>query len=265
MSAAKISIVFVEYNSIDEITKAVESLKSCLQDFEIIISSNSMYDSDKRVEIQQQFCDCRWIFNEKNGGFAYAMNRGLEVASGDYLVISNPDCVFKKGIEQMADFLREHPEIGAIAPQIIDKEGNIQDSVREYVTLPRFVARQLKRIIFRQELVLDSKIDYNVLQTVDWAIGAFIMVSRKAYTLTGGLCEDYFMYAEDLDWCTRIRKAGFEIVYYPDAQIVYKGTRSARKSSAYMKIFLKSHFIYWRRYGLFGGYPKRHDYGFEEE
>lgn len=263
MCANKISIVIVEYNSVEEIARVVGTIKSCLPDAEVIISSNSMYGEDKCVELQQQFSDCRWIFNEKNGGFAYAMNRGLEVASGDFLVISNPDCVFKKGIDQMADFLLKHPEVGAIAPQIIDEDGNIQDSVREYVSLPRFIARQLKRIIFNQELVLDPKIDYKVLQTVDWAIGAFIMVSRKAYALTGGLCEDYFMYAEDLDWCTRIREAGLEIVYYPDAQIVYKGSRSARRSSLYMKIFLKSHLTYWRRYGLLWGYPKRRDYDFK--
>ena len=146
----------------------------------------------------------------------------------------------------MAEFLTTHPEVGAIGPKIVDDENNIQDSCRSYVTLPSYIMRQVKRILFKKDSVLDSKFDYNSVQTVDWIIGAFIMVTREVYEKTGGLCDDYFMYAEDLDWCTRIRKAGYEVVYYPKAQIVYKGTRSARHSWKYMKIFLKSHFLYWK-------------------
>ncbi len=258
----KLSIVVVEYHSVDEIQRCIKGITASLSDVEIIISSNSQYDGQTQKKLVADFPQCRWVFNEKNGGFAYAMNRGLEVATGDVLAISNPDCIIKTGIDKMMTFLLEHPDVGAIAPQIVDEEGNIQDSVREYVTVPRFISRQIKRILFRKELILDPNIDYNRLQTVDWAIGAFIMVSRAAYNETKGLCEDYFMYAEDLDWCTRIREAGFEVVYYPDAKIIYKGSRSARKSSFYMKIFLKSHFIYWRRFGALWGYPIRDDYEF---
>ena len=257
MQNPRISIVIVEYHSVDEVARCVASIKESLGDVEVVVSSNSQYDEATRADLLKQLPDCRWVFNERNGGFAYAMNRGLEVAEGEFLVISNPDCVFKKGIAQMADFLAANPGVGAIAPKIVDEEGNVQDSVREYVTLPRFVIRQLKRIILKQEAVLDPNIDHDRMQTVDWAIGAFIMVSREAYKATKGLCEDYFMYAEDLDWCTRIRKAGFEVVYYPEAQIEYKGSRSARKSSFYMKIFIKSHMIYWRRFGAVWGHPRR--------
>ena len=90
------------------------------------------------------------------------------------------------------------------------------------------------------------------------------MVSKKAYELTQGMSEDYFMYAEDLDWCTRIRKKGLEIVYYPNAIIEYKGTRSARKSKKYAKIFLKSHITYWKKFGFLFGYPKRKHLSFAE-
>ncbi len=84
---------------------------------------------------------------------------------------------------------------------------------------------------------------YNKIQTVDWIIGAFIMVSRKAYEATGGLDDNFFMYTEDLDWCTRIRQQGFEIVYYPFTRITYKGTRRARNSFKYARIFIESHLI----------------------
>lgn len=254
----KLSIVIVEYHSLEEIDKYLRKV-SGLNDIEVIVSSNSMYSKTEKEDILKKHTGCIWQFNEKNGGFAYAMNNGLAVATGDILVISNPDCSIQHGLKDMAEFLTTHPEVGAIGPKIVDDENNIQDSCRSYVTLPSYIMRQVKRILFKKDSVLDSKFDYNSVQTVDWIIGAFIMVTREVYKKTGGLCDDYFMYAEDLDWCTRIRQAGYEIVYYPKAQIVYKGTRSARSSWKYMKIFLKSHFLYWKRFGYLKVMPIKKD------
>lgn len=253
-----LSIVIVEYNSINEIMNCVDSIRTHIHiPHEIIISSNSCYDKDKQKDILSRNTSLRWSFNEKNGGFAYAMNQGLRIAKGDYLVIMNSDCTISCNLNSMLDFLNKHKNIGAIAPQIIDSEGNIQDTARPYVSLPSFVYRQLKRIITKKESILNSTFDYQKIQTVDWVIGAFIMVSREAYTLTNGLDEQFFMYAEDLDWCTRIRKAALEVVYYPKICITYKGTRRARSNGKYAKIFLNSHLLYWRKYGFIFGYPKR--------
>lgn len=254
----RISTVIVEYYSLDDVKESINHILQYLNyEIEIIVSSNSQYSTLQQQTILKEYPFCKWCFNEKNGGFAYAMNRGLSIASGDYLVIMNPDCKIQNGLDKMIDFMRIHPEIGAIAPQIKDEEGNIQDSCRPYVSMPSFIYRQIQRIITRKESILNKNFAYDQIQTVDWLIGAFIMVSRKAYELTDGLSEDYFMYAEDLDWCTRIRKEGLEIVYFPHATIQYKGTRSARKSKKYAKIFLKSHFTYWKKFGFVWGYPKR--------
>ena len=216
-----------------------------------------MYNQEKQKEVSKKFHDVQWIFNPQNGGFAYAMNKGLANAKGDILAICNPDCIFKNGIDKMAQFLRENPQIGAIGPQIVSSNNELQDSCRSYVSLQAFIYRQLIRIFTKSHSILNPKFDYKKIQTVDWIIGAFIMVSRRAYEKTKGLSEDYFMYAEDLDWCTRIRQTGLEIIYYPKAQIEYKGSRTARRSIKYAKIFIKSHYIYWNKFGFLSGYPKR--------
>lgn len=254
----KISIVIVEYNSLDELHRCAESLqKSFSRDVELIASSNSCYTKEKQDEARAKFPQFKWIFNEKNGGFAYAMNHGLKLATGDYLIIANPDCVFIDKLDSMVDFLHEHSEVGAIAPQIIDVNGQIQDSCRQYVSVQSFILRNLKRIITRKEVILDSHMDYSQIQTVDWIIGAFIMVPRAVYESTMGLSDDYFMYAEDMDWCTRIRLDGWEIVYYPKVKIQYKGTRSARRNSGSAMVFLRSLKTYWMKFGYFCGFPKR--------
>lgn len=252
----KISIVIVEYNSIDDVAKYLETIQPS-SELEVIVSSNSIYSKEVQENLCHLYPQCIWQFNERNGGFAYAMNRGLARATGDVLVISNPDCIIRNGLHDMADFLLQHPGLGAIAPQIVDQDNNIQDSCRPYVTLPRYILRQAKRGISRKKAILERNFDYQAVQTVDWVIGAFIMVTREAYENTNGLCDDYFMYAEDLDWCTRIRRSGLEIAYYPRACVEYEGTRSARSSLKYMKVFLRSHLIYWKRYGFLFIKPKR--------
>lgn len=256
----KVSIVIVEYNSLNELQRCAESLQKVFScEVELIASSNSCYPIAKQVEAQSLFPQFKWSFNEKNGGFAYAMNQGLKLATGDYLIIANPDCVFIDKLDEMVFFLQQHPEVGAIAPQIVEECGQVQDSCRHYISVQSFIWRQLRRKFTRKEVLLNSRMDYSKVQTVDWVIGAFIMVSRVVYEKTGGLSDEYFMYAEDMDWCTRIRLAEWEVVYYPKVKIQYKGTRSARKNANSAKIFLNSLKTYWKKFGYFGGYPKRRE------
>lgn len=255
-----ISIIIVEYHSIEEIKRCLSSIqRTIMLPYEIIVSSNSCYNENERPRESDYADNVRWVYNETNGGFAYAMNKGLKKAKGDYLIIMNSDCSFTESLQPIVNFLQSHPEVGAIAPRIIDHEGNIQDTARPYVSLPRFLWRQIRRIITREISILNTSMDYNKIQTVDWVIGAFIMVTRHAYDRVGGLDESFFMYAEDIDWCTRIRKHGYEVVYYPKVTIKYKGTRRARENAHYALIFLKSHIGYWRKYGFFYGYPKRQE------
>ena len=163
----------------------------------------------------------------------------------------------------LVSFLLQNNKIGAIAPAIIDDDGYVQDSCRDYITPFSFVKRQINRILTKKEVVLDGNKDYSKIQTVDWLVGAFVIVTRKAYELTNGLETKYFLYVEDMDWSTRIRKAGFEIVYYPLVTITYKGTRSARNSSKYAKYFIQGLLRYWIKFAF--SLPKRDKLIFENK
>lgn len=253
-----LSIVIVEYKSIDEIRNCICSIKKHINlPYEVIVSSNSCYMESEQDGIDTHEANVTWLFNAQNGGFAYAMNEGLKIAKGRYLTIMNPDCTFVSDIKPMVDFMDNHPEIGAVGPKMLDEDGSIQDTARPYVSLPRFLWRQVKRVLKREVSVLNPFMDYSKVQTVDWIIGAFIMASRDAYEATCGLDSSFFMYAEDLDWCTRIRQKGYEVVYFPKMSITYKGTRRARNNSKYARIFINSHIGYWKKFGFCWGYPKR--------
>lgn len=246
----KLSIVVIEYHSILEVVSQSNALDKALGgDVELIISSNSLYSESEQKKISETYSHVHWQFNARNGGFAYGMNEGLKVAKGDVLVIVNPDVKFKTPLEPMVDYLLQHPEVGIIAPKIVDEDGVVQDSFRSFATPFSFITRQVGRIIHRNKLHVKSA---DTPQKVDWVIGAFMMVRRDFYEKVGGLSEDYFMYCEDEDWCKRASLAGYDVVYYPESVIEYKGTRASRNSWKYAKIHIQSLFTYWRKYGILG-------------
>ena len=243
-----ISIVIIEYNSLNEIESFFNSLTGKIaDDYELIVSSNSLYSSAEQLRVKRKYPFVHWTFNKRNGGFAYGMNEGLKVAKGNILVVMNPDVHFKTSLTNMINYLKTNREIGIIAPKIVDREGVIQDSFRHYITPWGFILRHLIRIKNKNKLNVE---ELKIPTSGDWVIGAFMMCRRDFYEKVGGLSDDYFMYCEDMDWCKRAHLSGYDVVYFPEATIEYKGTRSARKSLKYTKIFLSSLFTYWKKYGI---------------
>lgn len=243
-----ISLIIIEYKSLLEINLFYESIYKNIDDkYELIISSNSLYSLNEQKDILNKYSFATWKFNEKNGGFAYGMNEGLKIAKGDVLVVMNPDVKFKTSLEPMYQYLQNHQEVGIIAPKIVDQYNVIQDSLRHYITPWGFVMRHIDRILHGSKLNVH---EFKESVKGDWVIGAFMMCRRNFYEIVGGLSEDYFMYCEDMDWCKRAHLAGYEVVYFPETTIEYKGTRSARRSWKYSKIFLQSLFTYWKKYGV---------------
>lgn len=243
-----ISIVIIEFHSLDEIAGIYNSIKENIgEEYELIISSNSLYSKEEQNTILNRYPYARWSFNERNGGFAYGMNEGLKIAKGDILVVMNPDVKFKTSLTPMIAYLKLNIDIGIIAPKIIDEDGVTQDSFRHYITPIGFILRHIDRIRNGNRLHVRN---FSEPVCGDWVIGAFMMCRRDFYEKIGGLCDDYFMYCEDMDWCKRAHLASYKVVYYPGTTIEYKGTRSARKSWKYTRIFMKSLFTYWKKYGI---------------
>lgn len=243
-----LSLIIIEYHSLDEIGAFYNSVQEYLGDeFELIISSNSLYPQAEQEEIKEKLKFAKWTFNERNGGFAYGMNEGLKNAKGDVMVVMNPDVKLRKSLESMIKYIQGHSEVGIIAPKIVDEDGTIQDSLRHYITPWGFIMRHLDGILHKRRL--DVK-EFKEPVSVDWVIGAFMMCRRDFYEKVGGLSNDYFMYCEDMDWCKRAHLAGYDVVYYPETVIEYKGTRAARRSWKYTKIFIKSLLTYWKKYGF---------------
>lgn len=243
-----ISIIVIEFHSLCEIGALIQSLSEKADErYELIVSSNSLYPQDVQKKIVSDTPTAKWIFNNLNGGFAYGMNEGLKIARGDILIVMNPDVKIKTSLDSMMRYITENSQVGIIGPKVVDEVGIIQDSFRHFITPWGFFLRQLGWIKDKGKLHVK---DFKDPIKGDWVIGAFMMCRRDFYEKVGGLSDDYFMYCEDMDWCKRAHLAGYDVVYYPDTIIEYKGTRAARKSWKYAKIHLKSLFTYWRKFGV---------------
>lgn len=243
----KISFVIVEYHSVEDSKSCCMSVRRSVPDgweCEMIISSNSVYSLEKQKELIENSNEMiEWVFNARNGGFAYAMNEGLKIATGEVLVIMNPDVKVREGLRDMLTYFLLHDKIGIIAPKIVNKSDVIQDSFRNFITPLNFVGRHLKRLSQKAEVHVGKE-----PRCVDWVIGAFMMTRRSVYEEIGGLDNRYFMYCEDMDWCKRAHRAGYDVTYFPQAVVEYEGTRSARHSWKYAWIFVKSLFRYWFKF-----------------
>jgi GT2 family glycosyltransferase len=260
----QISFVIIEYHSVQDVSECAASIFDFCNTVhvEIIVSSNSTYSVDRQAELIDEVSCVTWIFNPKNGGFANGMNAGLKECSGDIVVIMNPDVRIQSGdISAAVEFLSQNKEIGLLGPQIVDSEGAIQDTCRPFMTPLHFLRRIPQRIFMGKDVLLEKTIDYSAIQTVDWVIGAFMMISRDALNTAGCLDEGYFLYVEDMDWCMRIWKSGFKVAYFPDLVVQYKGDRKSTSTiterkfiNRYMYYHFKSYMRFLRKFGL---NPKR--------
>ena len=246
-----LSFVIIEYLCLDQLFSCISSIKEkCLDlSYEIIVSSNSVYPEEKKALLKSKFSDIKWVFNETNLGFAKGMNRGIMKAESECIVITNPDVrIITSNLKSAYDYLMSQSDIGIIGPKIVDYQGNLQDSCRKFLTPFGLFTRTIKRVMFKTDVLLEPHFNYNEVQPVDWVIGAFMILKRKALEKVGLLDESYFLYVEDMDWCKRFWDQGYKVVYYPDLIVKYKGDRKStsfltgqKNSKRYFFYHLKSY------------------------
>ena len=228
-----ISFIIVEYMDTKTLEEAVFSIQNHVSDVtkEIIVISNSSYSSNEQAEIQSKFFGTRFIFNQSNLGFAKAVNQGVKVSTGEFILLLNPDAkILNNDFFWLIEFMEQHPNIGMLGPQIIDRDGEIQDSYRYFMTIKKLLCRNIRR--FRKISsggILENK-NYSDLQPIDWVSGACMLVRREAIESVGLMDERYFMYIEDMDWCRRFWKVGWEVWYQPDWKIEHNSGRGSTKS-----------------------------------
>lgn len=251
MVPAKLSFVIIEYNCLESIVVCVDSILSACKKIpcEIVISSNSVYSQEKQAFLQETMPHIKWVFNKNNKGFASGMNAGIVDTSGEVIVLVNPDLEISHGDLQKAfNYLMSDKSIGLMGPRIVDQKGNIQDSCRKFMTLKELFSRTYIRIFHGKEVLLAPEFDYTSIQTVDWVIGAFMMVRRDSLEQVGLLDQNYFLYVEDMDWCKRFWDHDLQVIYYPLLEVMYKADRKSISALISKKLFNKHTFYHLKSY-----------------
>ena len=249
-----LSIVYVYYNTPDEIRKSIKSLERTLQaiSYEIIIVDNASVKS-LHPNIYQ-LSNINIIRNKKNYGYGKGLNCGSRAAQGKYLLLVNPDVEFtENSIKYLLDKLESNSKIGIIGPQLMDGEGKILQSISGMPYLPEalfifsFISKIWPNNPFSSKYN-NIDLDRNREQNVDVVGGACLMISRKLFIKAGGLDEDFFMYFEEADFCFRVRKMGYKVLYLPKAKVVHLIGRSTQDKEWIEKTFEQSRFIFFKKY-----------------
>ena len=253
-----LSVIIVNYNVKYFLEQALLSLKKAAEGFkaEFFVVDNASTDGSVEY-IENNFPWVQVIANKQNLGFGTANNQALSRSKGKYLLVINPDTVVgEDSIKVFFDFLEENPEIGAAGPKIIDREGKFELNSKRGFPTP-FTA--FSRITGLAALFPNSRLfaKYNLTYIhpdqqceIDSLAGCFMLLRREVYEQTQGFDEDFFMYGEDIDWCYRIKNAGWKIYYLPLVEIIHYGGESSLRSDIdtrklfyqAMHLFVKKHY-----------------------
>ena len=248
--SVKLSIITVNYNGIFHTLEMLDSLYKTIFgfDFEVIVVDNGSAN-DETIEIKKAFPHVVVLRSEDNLGFAGGNNLGIENAQGEYLFLLNNDTIIEEnGFPFLLERMECDTKIGALSPKLRFAHGD--RNVQYAGTMP------LSRITLRNSTIGYNEMDameYNVPNYTAFAHGAAMLVPRKVIDKVGLMPDMYFMYYEELDWCERIRQAGYEIAYEPRCVIFHKESATTGAKSPLLEYYLVRNrllFAYRNRNGI---------------
>ncbi|TDQ11988.1 glycosyltransferase family 2 protein [Pedobacter metabolipauper] len=240
-----ISIVTVNFNQPEATLALLKSIDLYYPkaNIEIILVDNGSA-ADNKTYFTSNIHRVNYIRSEKNLGFAGGNNLGITQANGEYLFLVNNDTEFTAGIlEELSATLDHNPTIGIVSPQInyYDSKATIQYAgftPMNYYTCRNACIGQFET---------DKGQYAGKAEPTGYIHGAAMMITRKALEQAGLMEENYFLYYEEMDWCEKIKRAGFEIWINTNALIYHKESLAVGKNSALKEYFMNRNRILFIR------------------
>ncbi|MBE0447291.1 MAG: glycosyltransferase family 2 protein [Actinobacteria bacterium] len=253
--APDVSVIVVSYNGKEILRDCLKSIFDQTEgiNFEVIVSDNGSDDGSPEM-VEKLFPSVMLIKNGANLGFARANNVALPCCGGRYILLLNPDTVvLSNAIGAMVKFMDKHSQIGACGPKLLNSDGSLQYSVRNFPS----ITNQLAESLFLHKIfpglagfgeLITGPSFYREARMVDWVVGAALMMRREALNDVGPLDERYFMYSEDKDWCFNAWQKGWPIMLIPEAKIIHLHGESSTNPQLFSmmvnskKLFLRKNF-----------------------
>lgn len=253
--SARLTVIIVSFNTRDYLRACLASIFQLRADnaaLEIVVVDNASSDGSADM-VRSEFPKARLIALKENVGFGRANNIGLRQSQARYQLILNSDTeIVDNALEQMCCFMDAEPTVGALGPQLLNTDQTIQLSCRRF---PSYRTAFFNRYSILTRLFPKNRFSAEYLMTddghsqtreVDWVSGACLMTRRETLADVGLLDEEFFMYAEDVDWCYRMKQTGWKIVYFPEAQVIHHIGRSTRR--ARFRMIYERHRSMWLFY-----------------
>ena len=232
-----LSVVVVSYNTRELTARCLRELSEHLNEerlsHEIWVVDNGSKDGSADA-IAREFPDVNLLASSENLGFGPANNLALERAQGRFFLLLNSDAfVHQSAISGMVELLEAATKarVGAVGPRLLNEDGSLQRSCWKFPSPARswFESLGLARLVGSHPHWGDYyRWPHDEERSVDFVIGACLLVRREVYQEIGGFDPAFFLYAEETDWQKRMRGAGWDIVFLPNAQVTHLGGASGQ-------------------------------------
>ena len=253
----KLSVLIVNYNVKDKLEQCLNSVQIAAQSIEsevFVVDNNSTDDSCQMV--RSQFPEVNLIENKENVGFAKANNQAIQGASGEYVLLLNPDTVVQPDMFQKTlAFMDQHLGGGGLGVAMYDANGEFLPESKRGIPTPWTAFCKLFGLgklfptsDFFNHYYLGS-LSNNEIHEIEILAGACMLLRKSVLDGIGLLDEEYFLYGEDIDISYRIIQAGYKNYYFPLTRIThYKGLSTQKKYEESLRAFYSSMLIFVDRH-----------------
>jgi N-acetylglucosaminyl-diphospho-decaprenol L-rhamnosyltransferase len=227
-----LSILIVNWNTRQLLAECLASLYQYppAGTFDIWVVDNASTDGSVEM-VRQQFPAVQLIVNTDNVGFARANNQAIARSEGRYVLLFNSDAAAKPGaLPALLALAEAQPRAAIVGAQLLNPDGSFQAGATPFPTLWRelLILSGIGRLCYGRWYPSTGPQPDRGPRAVDYVEGACLLGRREAIQTVGGMDEGYFMYAEEVDWCFAMKRAGWQVWYQPAAQILHHGGASSR-------------------------------------
>jgi GT2 family glycosyltransferase len=229
-----LSVIILNYNTFDLTCKCIESIVALTTiPYEIILVDNASSECSPKL-FKEKFPLIKLICNNENEGFAKGNNTGIKHAKGDYILLLNSDTeLLNNAIDLAFHRIQQDENIGALTAQLVSTEGSYQPCSYYRQSLFKLMGCTLKlhHLFPALKPVIPDLCKEHFSDSI---YGTFFLFPRRILNIfpENKLTETFFMYVEDAEWCYYIKRAGYQLLYYPEARILHYGGASSKENGA---------------------------------
>jgi len=230
-SPPDVSLVIPAYNRADLLERCLASIRaSAGVTWETTVVDNA--SPEDLSELRQAYPEVRWLRSDSNLGYAAANNLGLRGARGRHHCWLNSDAeLFPDTLRRLVDYLDQHPAVGAVTPRNVGPDGETQPCLSPEHTLTMAWLRDSGLHLtfpnarpFRDWML--PGLDWDREQDAETTQTTCLLIRREAYEQVGEMDASLFLFYNDVDWCRRLRRAGWKLVYLPEPRVLHHGSAS---------------------------------------